>query len=220
MHDQVDLSAIYREARVSLTSLVLQVPDAKTVPVPACPGWSVHDVLSHLVAVADDVEAGRLTGPPDDQQTASQVARRADVPTETVLREWETRSEFMERLLARATVWPAALDVLSHEHDVRGALDRSGRRDDPSVAASARWLLERLNPPVTMTVHCGDFTVVRGPEVADHVLELTTVPFETLPFRLGRRSRSQMADMAWMGDPEPVLNHLAIFGPSPCPIDE
>ena len=108
----VDLSSIYRESRTRLAEVIGSVDDPKAVPVPCCPGWSVHDVLCHLVAVADDVLAGTLTGPPTDEETAEQVARRAGRPTAAVLDEWATVGPAIDELLAGAAVWPLALDVL------------------------------------------------------------------------------------------------------------
>jgi uncharacterized protein (TIGR03083 family) len=217
---EADLSAMYREARVSLVGLVREGFDPRAVPVPACPGWSVHDVLSHLVAVAEDVPAGRLTGPPSDDQTAEQVARRADRPTAEVLEEWTELAGPIEDLLGQVQVWPLALDALSHEHDVRGALGRPGVRDSADVQHAGVWLLGTMSPSVPMTVHCGGTVVERGLADGEERLTLRTTPFEALRFRLGRRSRAQMAAMDWSGDPGPVLGELAIFGPTSDPIDE
>lgn len=54
-----------------------------------------------------------------------------------------------------------------------------------------------------------------GPELA-----LSTTRFEAFRWRLGRRSRAQLATLAWSGNPAPVLDHLTIFGPSPHDIAE
>ena len=80
-----DLGVHYGLARQRLSALVAGVEDQALVPVPACPNWSVHDVIAHLVAVVEDVRAGRLTGPPSDQDTAAQVARREGIETSVVL---------------------------------------------------------------------------------------------------------------------------------------
>ena len=67
-----DLAGLYRETRERLVELVGSLDAAGLgVPVPACPGWSVADVVSHLAAVTEDALAGRLTGPPTDQETAT-----------------------------------------------------------------------------------------------------------------------------------------------------
>jgi hypothetical protein len=47
------------------------------------------------------------------------------------------------------------------------------------------------------------------------ILGLETTPFEAFRFRLGRRSRSQLENMTWRGDPSPVIDEMTIFGPEP-----
>lgn len=226
---RVNLADVYRDSRVRLTELVSEIAEPAAVPVAACPGWSVHDVVSHLVGVIEDVTAGRLTGPPTDDQTAEQVGRRAGRPTGQVLEEWRRLAPALEELLAEVPVWPAALDALSHEHDVRAAVGRSGARDAPGVIAGAHRLIKALDPPAPMVVHLDGRTIRIGEDgrtgeaggrITDGALELDTTAFEAFRFRLGRRSRRQLAAMRWTGDPDPVLDHLTIFGPSPADIEE
>ena len=71
-------------------------------------------------------------------------------------------------------------------------------------------------------VHMAGRTYERRPSGKEDevVLELRTSPYEVLRFRMGRRSRRQMAAMAWSLDPEPLLDSLAVFGPSKLDIIE
>jgi uncharacterized protein (TIGR03083 family) len=221
--DDIDLGVVYREARARVVTLVRDLPDATQIPVPACPEWSVHGVVSHLVAVVEDVLAGRLTGPPTDEQTAAQVARRRDISTAAVLGEWEALAPPFEEFLSTTPVWPAALDVLSHEQDIRGAVDRPGARDVPGIRQGADLLIGRLQPPVDLLIRMEDAEHALGPSGAGadvERLELTTTRFEAFRFRLGRRSRAQLASLAWSGDPAAVLDQLTIFGPSPLNVIE
>ncbi len=213
----IDLGAIYREARLRLEALVRASDPA--VEVAACPGWRVHDVVAHLVAVAEDVVAGRLRRPPRDDETAAQVARRAGRPTAEVLGDWEEVAPAFEQLVGRARIWPALVDVVSHEHDVRGALGVPGARQLPAVAECSSWLLEHLEAPGPLVVEMDGVAFSCGPPGPDCLL-LSTSAFEVLRFRTGRRSRAQLEAMAWRGDPGPVLDHLAVFGPSPQDIVE
>ena len=83
-------------------------------------------------------------------------------------------------------------------------------------------MLRWLRPPVPTVVHVGDAgdvvvgVLADGDGVAGQEieLELTTTRFEALRWRLGRRSRHQLASMAWSADPAPVLDHLVVFGPA------
>lgn len=215
-----DLAGLYRDTRERLVGLLGSLgPDELAAPVPACPGWSVHDVAAHLTAVADDALAGRLTGPPSEEQTAEQVARFRGVPIDRMLETWTGLAPRFEEMVAAFEVWPAVFDVASHEHDIRGALGRPGARDTEVVRVGAERLIGWLQPPVPMIVRVEDAEFRVGPDGGE-VLALDTTRFEALRWRLGRRSRTQLAALGWSADPSPVLDHLAVFGPSPEDIHE
>ena len=217
-----DLAGLYRDTRERLAGLLGSLgADDLAAPVPACPGWSVHDVAAHLTAVADDALAGRLTGPPSDEQTAEQVARFRDSPVDRMLETWTDLSPRFEEMIAAFDVWPAVLDVATHEQDIRGALGRPGSRDAEVVRVGAERLINSMQPPapVTLRVEDGEFRV--GPDAEDvPALTLDTTRFEAFRWRLGRRSRAQLAALRWSADPSPVLDHLVVFGPSPEDIHE
>jgi hypothetical protein len=55
--------AVYRETRERLSDYVVGLEDEWTrAGVPACPGWCVQDVVSHLVGIVADLQDGRLDG--------------------------------------------------------------------------------------------------------------------------------------------------------------
>jgi hypothetical protein len=58
-----------------------------------------------------------------------------------------------------------------------------------------------------------------GPD-GEPALELTTTWYEAFRWRMGRRSRGQLAALDWSGDPSPVLDHLVVFGPAPTDVIE
>lgn len=219
---EVDLGRLYRDTRERLSALVLGLDDSElATPVPSCPGWSVSDVMRHLLGVVEDVMAGRLTKPPSDAETAGQVARHGRTPLPAVVERWATLAPPFEELIGGAAVWPAVMDVAAHEQDIRGALGRPGARDAEVVRAGAQRLVALMRPSVPLRVVCEDFEVLVGPEDPDHAeLVLRTTRFETFRWRLGRRSRSQVHAFDWSGNPEPVIDQLFIFGPSPTDIVE
>jgi hypothetical protein len=51
-------------------------------------------------------------------------------------------------------------------------------------------------------------------------LTLATTRFEAFRWRMGRRSRDQLAALGWSGDPAPVIDHLVVFGPAACDVVE
>jgi hypothetical protein len=197
-----------------VTALVLAHPEADRAPAPATPGWCVHDVVAHLTGVAQDVGAGWLpTGGPTAEWTAGHVARGAGIPTAELLETWAAGSPAVEALLAERPVWPVVLDVGAHEHDIRGALGDHGARDSDVVRIGASVLLRGLRVPRPLVVRTETGEVRVGPEDGEPVL-LTTTAFEAFRWRLGRRSRRQLAAMDWSGDPEPYLDSLCVFGPA------
>jgi hypothetical protein len=165
-----------------------------------------------MAGVAQDWAAGRRAAPPTDEQTAAQVARFDGCGVDGILRAWAEAAAEMPRL-AREGVAPPLGDIVVHEHDIRDALGRPGARESAAVQCISDQLLRKLVTPVPVRVIVEDGEYRCGPDVGPAV-ELKTTRFEALRWRTGRRSRSQMATMAWSGDPGPVLDHLYIFGPA------
>jgi uncharacterized protein (TIGR03083 family) len=209
-----DLAGLYRETRERLTALVSGLGDEElATPVPACPAWSVRGVLSHLVAIPQDALAGRLRGIPSEEFTAAQVARLADYDLAGLLALWQENAPQFERNIAAAGVWPAVIDAASHEQDIRGALRQPGARDNEAIRRCAGKLLGWLEPPVPLRVTVEDAEYRAGPDDGAE-LGLTTTRFEAFRWRMGRRSRAQLAALDWSGDAAPVLGHLTVFGPA------
>jgi len=209
-----DLSWLYRDTRERLILLLSELDGAALATrVPACPAWSVREVVAHLTAVSQDVLAGRLTRIPAERETAAQVARFKDHDLAGILAAWDEVAPQFERLVGTLGAWPAVIDIASHEHDIRGAAGRPGARDAEVVWQSAGWLLTRLRPPVPLRVVVEDAEFRAGPDNGTE-LRLTTSRFEAFRWRMGRRSRAQLAGLDWSGDPAPLLDHLTIFGPA------
>lgn len=215
--EPVDLGGHYRRSRVRLQALLVDSTDEEmTAPVPACPGWTVHDVLAHLVGIIEDAFAGRISGPPTPAQTNDQVARHASTSVSGLIEIWESLAEPFEQAVTERQIWPAMLDVLSHEQDIRSALDRPGARDVDSIRIGARQLLESLDlDAVDIWLDDSatpDTSYPRPGEPA--TIQLRTSHFEFFRLRLGRRSAQQVIAMEWSRDPSPILDELFIFGPS------
>jgi len=214
-----EIADIYLAAHDRIDALVRTLDaDALAAPVPACPGWSVRDVVGHLAASVTWAAEGRMSGPPSDEQTAEQVAEVAGVPLPELLDRWAEGAPGFASVAAELSIWPAAIDVVSHEHDIRHALGRPGARDDDAVRTLADVLVRGWRPSRPVEVVRDDRARRVGPEDGD-VLTWRTDDFEVLRARLGRRSRAQLAAMDWSEDPGPVLDEVAVFGPTAVDID-
>ena len=216
-----DLAQLYRDGRERMTKLLADLDDAGwATPVAACPGWDVKAVVSHLVGIQEDVAAGTLAGIPTEEQTAAQVARHRDTPPADLLARWAELSPDFEALIAQLQVWPAALDVGTHEQDVRTALGRPGARDSTLIRTGAHLLASQLDAGAPIEFDLDGTTVRSQPSEGEAALRLRTSAFELFRLRLGRRSREQAAALDWSGDPAPVLDALFFFGPRPDPLVE
>jgi uncharacterized protein (TIGR03083 family) len=197
------------------------------LPVPACPGWTVRQVVAHLAGLADDVLRGAVDQYAQPEWTARQVATRQDVPIGELLNAWEASIPALRSAplppIGQAFKTLGRLlfaDASVHEHDVRGAL---GCRDSDDEAVllslgSSVDLLGRvlrrpqeqgLVPPVRVVA-----TGVRSWHFGDgsEAVTVEAAPFELWRGLTGRRTRFEVTQLRWVGDPSPVLPYWA-FGP-------
>ena len=176
--DTADLAGMYRATRERLTGLVAGLDQTQLgIPVPASPGWSVADVMGHLAAIPEDALAGRLTGPPSEAETAIQVERFRGRPMAQTLAGWTDNAPRFEEIVAAFKVWPAVIDVASHEQDIRGAVGQPGLRDTEVIRRLAGWLVSQLRTPVPLRVTVEGTRFQVGPE-GEPALELSTTWYE------------------------------------------
>lgn len=225
MGDRIAIDHAYRTARlrVSAWARSLTAEEAAT-SVPALPGWSVKDTFAHLAGLAADVVGGNVPeGTPDDEFTAREVAERADRTLPEVLDEWDEVGPRFEELLAalgEAAPNNVAVDVWSHEVDVRSALGVPIPADGGPAERVLDVLVRRgLGrgwadqgvPALRVVVPDEEWIAGEG----DPAGSLRTDRFELGRVLLGRRSHAQMAGLAWEGgDPAVWIRHLHVFGPA------
>lgn len=162
--DLRELGARYENVRARILDLVAGV-DAQSIPVPACPGWSVHDLLAHLTGNCADVMRGNVAGVASPEWTAAQVAERRAKPTEAVLEEW---NELAPPYAAMLDDFPggfdgmAVSDITSHEQDLRGALAEPGARDSDEVELAIEFLVTLILHPAAVSSGIGPLEIEAG----------------------------------------------------------
>jgi len=236
-----DFAGAYADARRRLVGLLSELEEGRlATPVPACPDWTVRDVLAHVTGVAADAATGGyFRGATDawrdpelalarDAWTAAQVASRRGRPLHELIAEWAGWADRLEPMLAGAVTPPAGspawllpapvADLAVHLHDVRGALGRPGDRDAPATHLGlriyARWLGQRLEEAgrPALRLRAGDREWVEG--AGTPAATLAADPFELFRALSGRRSTDQLLALAWDGSPE---RYLDVFSPYPTP---
>lgn len=218
----MDVGAVYGATRRRVSELVRPLsPSHLATVVPACPHWTVRDLVAHLAGVAADTLEGRLEGRGTEAWTAAQVAARHGRGLEELLAEWaEAAAPLEARLSADGRGGKRLIiDLVTHEHDLRGAIGRPGTYDDEAsrlaaasyLAAFAARAAEADLPPLVVVTPEGPLTVGAGSPAA----RVTVDRVDLVRALAGRRSASQVASWAWSTDPDPWLDVMSVFGPLP-----
>lgn len=216
--DAPTIARLYQDTKDRILAVV--EPGDWSTAVPACPGWSVRDVVAHLTAIADDwVNDGPLSSPPTDADTAAGIARFNGRDVDSIVAVWNSAAAQLSKLAQSDGVKPPLGDIVVHEHDIRGAIARPGERDSAAVICASDQLLTALQTPTPLLVTVEDAEYHCGPDDGPE-MQLRTTRFEAIRWRTGRRSPSQLAAMDWSADPAPLLDHLYLFGPADADVVE
>lgn len=142
----VDMDEVYRAGAARFMEVARGLDDDEVRrPVPACPSWSVHDLLAHLAGSSTDHVEGRTEGAATPPWTARQVAARRGSTTAELLAEWSRNVDAVATLCSSPAPNPA-WDVSVHLDDLREALGLpAGSREEGwgTVLAAALQLWER-----------------------------------------------------------------------------
>ena len=186
---------------------------------PATPPWTVADGYRHLTGVCADFLDGVMDGAGGPDWTAAQLRARRQQSISEVCDEWSARGPVLEAQMAEAG--PAmgflAVDVWTHEQDIRAAIGGRGIRDDARVGTLAEMALEIFEPrylgsgsPPLLILLDGTPHVL-GELGADPEITLGTSPYELLRIIFGRRSARQVNAANWTGDAAAAIDALHIF---------
>src|SRR5437899_915575 len=159
------LEAVYEETRARIVGLIRDADQDAVAVVPACPTWSVRDVLAHVTGLYADIVSGNLAGAATDDWTAAQVEARRAMPLDELLGESD---EAGPKLAAMIDDFPGRYgtqviaDLAVHEHDIRGALDRAGARHSAAVILGTEFLLGAIVGPGAAALGVGPLEVRAG----------------------------------------------------------
>jgi uncharacterized protein (TIGR03083 family) len=149
-----------------------------------CPGWSVKDLTCHMFGVADDILNGRLDNVGSDAWTAEQVARHRPKSLAEICDDWESSSADFDAFvlsIPSPSNLQVVMDLVTHEHDIRLALNQQGCQDSDSVTIGLEYLLGHLRH--------------ENPELLAVLDKLELSDFEMLRVLSGRRSLRQLKEM-------------------------
>jgi uncharacterized protein (TIGR03083 family) len=194
---------VYQTVRQNVIALLEPRPDSAALPVLACPGWTVRDVVGHLVDICHRV-AARVTGQPE-RESAS-LAR--DLPD--LLTEWAVVGARVEGILAGGGGnGILTMDAFSHELDIRAAIGVPPPADHPAylgaldvVTGGFGSSVDSLGlPPVRIETAGASWTSGAGRPSGTLVGSRHDL-FRSLA---GRRTHAQIAGLSWSVPPEQWL---------------
>lgn len=217
----VDTGMVYEHARSRFVLTVHALSaDELALAVPATPGWSVRDVLAHVVGVAADLNAQRFPDTNDvdgTMWTARQVADRRTESIADIVGEWTREAPAFEdglRLFGYEEGRHFVADLHAHHQDVRGALGLP-RDDDPiTIEVSLDHYLGFIDTMLKANAW-GTLDVTTDGEQrtlgdhGSHRARVTGPGFEVLRAFSARRSERQVRHMSWEGDLDALLVMLS-----------
>jgi uncharacterized protein (TIGR03083 family) len=224
MEDDIEWAAEYEAARLRIGHLLAAASaDDAATKVPACPAWTVRDLLAHVTGLAAALSSGQLPGADQQAWLDGLVAARSHRSIGELLDEWAGTGPGIAVFFAHMGGAGSQLvyDVVAHEHDMRHALGRPGDQHSSGVVACAtamsnvlaRDLAAHDLPAVQVTSAGRTWNVGEGaPE-----LVIALDPFELIRVFGGRRSVAQLRALPWQGDLDRYLSGLAH---APFPIDD
>jgi uncharacterized protein (TIGR03083 family) len=237
----VPLDLAYAETKAGMIRSV-GGPDsaAWSTRVPATPAWDVLDVVAHVTGNAVDGADGAVPGDlnlleqfrdPDvvaarDAFADGQVLRRRGRTPSEVVGEWDAAEPALLDRLRCVPTDPGALpfgfdvalvtDLCVHADDVAIALGLPPNRDTATSKVALAgycfgvdYRIRALDlPALSLRYDDKERTLGEGAVAA----VVAADRWELLRVLAGRRSRAQIRDLDWTGDPEPYLALLPAYG--------
>jgi len=213
----------YAATRERVLAMLEGISDSEAArPVPACPGWTVHDVLAHLTGIAADAVAGRMQGVGSAAWTAAQLDARRSDSMAGMAAEWRALAADFDALIRPqpALAMAAGADAVVHHHDAAQALGVHADTSSTAVREAARRYAElfilRVHAaglgPVAIASDEGDCFAPRQPGCT---ASLRAPAYDLLLTFAGRRTLDEVRALGWEGDPEAVEGLLSPYGVLP-----
>ena len=215
------VAGAYLETYERFTSWAAGLDDeALATNVPACPDWSVKDLVGHVTGIAVELGKEYSDGVADADSTARQVAERKGASIAQVLEEWAGALPRLLELLEESgpNFTALAIDIWTHEQDARNAVGQLGGREGLGRAMALKAAIgsdQEISaaglPP--MQIYTGDKTWYLGKNArqSDPAITLKLDSYEAARMLMGRRTYDEIRALDWNGDPEPYLQYLHRF---------
>ena len=234
-----ELADLYEQLRDDIAQLVAGLePEELDKPVPATPGWTIRDIVTHLAADASCIVAGDFPSEffeafgesagviKVNEWTSRQLEDRRGRSLEEMLQEWKSSSTDVTAMMRGEKPWPEGIvpfsdrilltDLAVHQQDIFGALGIERGRDAAPIKiglsgyiVTMGWRLGAASiPPLRFDV--GDKSYMAGEGEPGATVHASR--FELFRAMSGRRNPDQIRAYEWDGDPEPYIPYFYPYG--------
>ena len=131
-----------RERVIELLAITRDEIANKTVP--ACPKWTVQNLVCHIIGVPEDILEGRMQAVTTDPWTQAQVDRHKSdsiAQLREILINQKSKFDVVLPNIPSPVNSQFVMDAVTHEHDLREALGKPGAQDSLAVKVAFAWLL-------------------------------------------------------------------------------
>lgn len=217
--DEMPDDAVYRYIRQTVSAMVTSAGDIGGRTVPACPAWTVRDLLAHLAEIAAIVTRRMGHDPDADAEAAAK-----DGPVDVVLHAWSILGEQVASSIAEGGGHLMIMDALSHELDLHRVLGSAPEPGHPAFARSldivVRGMGDNLKdraPALEVRAAGRRWSLGDGAPAA----VVTGADYDVLRSFTGRRTPDQIRALEWSADPEPWIPAFtwAAFQPPATPAE-
>jgi uncharacterized protein (TIGR03083 family) len=214
-----ELAAAYHVIRERISDVVASLDDDELAgAVPACPAWSVRDLLAHLAGIPEELTRGNVPSGDIQAWLDGLVEARRDVDAAELLGRWAACADATTALIDGGA-GRLVIDVGIHEHDLRGAVGRPGARGSAEVRAMVQPVLDLLAPGMREAGLGALVIDAEGVRWASHLARpgctLHVDPWEAGRALNSRRTVAELRALPATGDIEPYLAVLHDHLPLP-----
>lgn len=214
-----DYAKAYADSRERIQALVGALPAEELAwTVPACPKWTIKELVAHLTGVAVDTQNLNIEDAGQAGWTQKQVETRRDEPLADIFEEWNAVAARIEAGLNDVHPTVASMligDSATHELDLRGALGNTEQRDNEGVVIAASFYARNFGKRLkdaglpTVIVQCGEHEWTAGREQPQGHVRAPL--FEMLRGLTGRRTLDEIKGFDWTIGAAPFLELFAMY---------
>ncbi len=223
--NQAEAPAMYQVVRAELVKELGELDDASASRlVPACPQWTVKEVVAHISGLNVELVAGvPLASIGSEEATGRQVADRAHLNLQEVVDEWLAIGHYIDQFFMADVNAAAALlaDLIVHTYDLHELLRQNTAVAATAIPLAAHRYAVRLQKRVAdalglgLTVEFVDGETCLAPQVEAADLMVLRVPAALFVRGVtGRLRRSEVEAFDWSRDPTALLDRAwNLYGP-------